>query len=159
MAIMKKLFTDNGSALIVLIICIVITGLIGAGITSLVASKKASEDYPIYSHQAYLLAHTGIEFAIRYVHDNSQQFTANLPSTSYAFIFQYNSANPCTSASMSTTIWKQINLPDEFTKDNSRAALYISLEGNCASRCILHSCGKFGGAVREVKLNNFQSYY
>ena len=153
---MKKLFTNRGAALIILIIAITITALTGAGIASFISSKKATEDYPVYSYQAYLLAHAGVEFAIRYAHDNKEGFA----SSPYTYIFLYNSSNPCISSSLNTTIWKQVNLPDGFTKDN-KGTLYISLEylaGPPASYT-LHACGKYGGATREIKLNNFQTFY
>jgi hypothetical protein len=152
---MKKQLTDKGVALVMLIVAILITGLIGAGITSFMASKKASEELPLYSYQAYLLAHAGVEFTIRYIHDNKDGFK-NYPNS---YIFAYDTANQCTAATLDTTNhWKQINLPSGFTKDD-RGTLYVSLEGNCSPSCVLHSCGKYGAAIREIKLYNFQSYY
>ena len=132
-----------------LIIAITITALIGVGVTSFVASKKAAEDYPIYSYHAYTLAHAGVEFAIRYAHDNQPYFSLS----PYTYITQY--VSPC---SQGTSVnWKKINLPPGFTKDD-KGEIYISLEGNCSPSCILHSCGKYGAAICEIKLNNFQSY-
>lgn len=150
----------KGIALIMLIIAIIITALIGVGVTSFVASKKATEDYPIYSYQAYLLANAGVEFAIRYAHDNQPNFVL-FPNT---YITQY--ASPCSAGT--STNWKKITLPAGFTKDD-KGELYISLEltTGCSCTkplapgcvCILHSCGKYGAAICEIKLNNFQEYY
>lgn len=160
--IMRLLLTTKGVALVILIVAITITALIGAGITSFMASKKASEELPLYSYQAYLLAHAGVEFAIRYIHDNKDGFK-NSPN---AYIFAYDAANQCTAATLDTTNhWKQINLPSGFTKEitpGKEGTLYISLEGNCSVLplgCTLHSCGRYGAAIREIKLHNFQYYY
>jgi hypothetical protein len=153
--IMRLLSTNKGVALVILVIAITITALIGAGITSFMASKKASEELPLYSYQAYLLAHAGVEFAIRYVRDNKDGFKNNPNS----YIFAYDATNQCTATALDTTNhWKQINLPSGFTKDD-RGTLYVSLEGNCLSSCVLHSCGKYGAAVREIRLHNFRYYY
>ena len=159
---MKKLFTEDGMALIILIVAILITALIGAGITSFMASKKSSADLPIYSHQAYLLAHAGIEFTTRYIHDNKETFALNPPASYANFIPQYgasgNPANLCTAVPINETYWKRIYFPSGFTKDD-KGELFISLEGNCSDLCTLHSCGRYGAAAREVKLYNFQEYY
>lgn len=154
------LSNSKGIALIMLIIAITITALIGAGITSFMASKKATKDYSIYSYQAYTLAHAGIEFAIRYAHDNRVDFVLN-PNN---YITSYVSS--CVAGTSAN--WKRINLPSGFTKDD-QGELYISLEltSGCSCTnpivpgcvCILHSCGKYGAAIREIKLYNFQNYY
>ena len=114
METMKKLLTNKGIALVILVVAITITALIGAGITSFMASKKASEELPVFSYQAYLLAHTGIEFATRYAHDNKADF--NLNPTNY--IKTFDISNLCTATTMNPTYWKQINLPSGFTKDD-----------------------------------------
>jgi hypothetical protein len=145
------LLTDKkGVALVLLVIVITITGIIGAGIISLMGAKQKSYPFQVQSYQAYMLAHTGIEFAIRYAHDNQGGFVLS-PNT---YIPPYNASTPsrCIDPVLDLSQWKQIQLPSDFLHGNF--FLYISLEGN-----VLHSCGKYGAAVREIELNNFQNYY
>lgn len=169
--IMKKLLINNkGIALIVLIMSILITALIGAGITAFMTSKKASKDLPTYSQAAYLLADTGVEFAIRYAHDNLDGFR-NSPTT-YIFPYNNNDNNKCNATSLDIRYWKQVDLPSEFIMkasdnlNNPNPLIYISLEFapgclTCSDSCpcTLHSCGRYGAAVREIKLHYFQIYY
>jgi hypothetical protein len=150
------LSNKRGAALIILIIVITITGLIGAGILSMMGAKQRSYAFQLQSYQAYMLAHAGVEFAIRYAYDNKDGFVLS-PNT---YIPLYNTSTPsrCIDPVLDLSQWKQIQLPSDFL--NGNFFLYISLEGNCASPpCALHSCGKYGAAVREIKLNNFQNYY
>ena len=57
------LSNKRGAALIILIIVITITGLIGAGILSMMGAKQRSYAFQLQSYQAYMLAHAGVEFA------------------------------------------------------------------------------------------------
>ena len=59
------LSNKRGAALVILIIVITITGLIGAGILSMMGAKQRSYAFQLQSYQAYMLAHAGVEFAIR----------------------------------------------------------------------------------------------
>ena len=68
------LSNKRGAALIILIIVITITGLIGAGILSMMGAKQRSYAFQLQSYQAYMLAHAGVEFAIRYACDNKDGF-------------------------------------------------------------------------------------
>jgi Tfp pilus assembly protein PilV len=151
------LLTDKkGVVLVLLVIVITITGVIGAGIISLMGAKQKSYPFQVQSYQAYMLAHAGVEFAIRYAHDNKDGFT----SSANTYIPSYNTSNPsrCIDPVLNSGQWKQIQLPSDFL--NGNFSLYISLEGNCASPpCILHACGKYGTSIREITLSNFQRYY
>ena len=149
------LSNNKGAALVILIIVITITGLIGAGILSMMGAKQRSYVFQLQSYQAYMLAHAGVEFSIRYARDNKDGFISS-PNT---YIPSYNISTPsrCIDSTLDPGQWKQLQLPSDFL--NGNFFLYISLEGNCSSSCVLHSCGKYGAAVREIKLSNFQNYY
>ncbi len=158
------LFNERAVALVILIIVITVTALIGAGVVSFMGAKQKSYPYQVQSYQAYMIAHSGVEFAVRYAHDNKDGFSTS-PGT---YIFAYDATNPCTAATLdAVSHWKQVILPAGFA--DGRGSLYISLEltpgCSCTTpiapgcSCILHSCVKYGAAVREIRLNNFQAYY
>jgi hypothetical protein len=142
--IIKLLLTNRGVALVMLVVAITITALIGAGITSFMASKKASEELPIYSYQAYTLAHAGVEFAIRYAHDNWIDFNLN----SINFI---NSATPsgCTTGAGGTA--RQVY--DSSTP--ARVLFYLCYDSASDQ---LTSIGVAGAAQKKVVLRNFRNY-
>jgi hypothetical protein len=146
MEIMKKLLTDRGVALIILIVAITITALIGAGITSFMASKKASEELPLYSYQAYTSAHAGVEFATRYAHDNWIDF--NL--TPNAFI------NNFTPISCTTSTAKPIY--DSSTPAN--ILFYLCYDSTLGSPTYgqLISIGVAGAAQKKIILRSFRKY-
>jgi hypothetical protein len=146
--IMKKLLsTDRGVALVILVVAITITALIGAGITSFMASKKASEELPIYSYQAYTLAHAGVEFAIRYAHDNWIDF--NLNSANY---INNVTPNACT-----TLTGKPI-----YDSSTPPKVLFYLCCNDCSSGSTtngwLTSIGVAGAAQKKIVLRNFRSY-
>jgi hypothetical protein len=153
---MMSLTNKKGVALVLLVIAITFIGMIGVGIISLMGAKQKSYPFQVQSYQAYMLAHAGVEFSIRYARDNKDGFISS-PNT---YIPPYNISTPsrCIDSILDLGQWKQIQLPSDFL--NGNFFLYISLEGNCASPpCKLHSCGKYGASIREITLSNFQSYY
>jgi type II secretory pathway component PulK len=74
MVITRMRLTEKGISLVVLIVAITVMSILGAGIASLVGSRQKSYPMQVHSYQAYMAAHAGIEFAIRYAYDNQNDF-------------------------------------------------------------------------------------
>lgn len=138
-----KSSNNRGIALVLLIMSITIIGLIGAGIVSLVGSKHRAYPYQVQSYQAYTLANAGVEFAIRYVHDNWIAFSNNLPASATPYIPSQTPAN-CTTAT------------GKAVRDASNTVLFYLCYDNTANQ--LTSIGIFGNAQRKIVLSNFRTY-
>ncbi|OPY79707.1 MAG: hypothetical protein A4E64_00351 [Syntrophorhabdus sp. PtaU1.Bin058] len=143
---MTKSSNNRGIALVLLIMSITIIGVIGAGIVSLVGSKHRAYPFQTQSYQAYTLANAGVEFAIRYAHDNWIAFSAG-PST---YIPNITPAN-CTTT--------HPNIKN--VKDSSNNTLfYLCYDSTIGSPTYdqLTSIGIFGNAQRKIVLSHFQTY-
>jgi hypothetical protein len=77
MEITRMLRTDKGISLIILIVAIVATSIMGAGLASFMISKWRAYPFEARSYEALDLANAGIEFAIRYAFDNKEAFFQN----------------------------------------------------------------------------------
>jgi hypothetical protein len=129
------LSNNRGAALVILIIVITITGLIGAGILSMMGAKQRSYAFQLQSYQAYMLAHAGVEFAIRYAYDNKDGFK-NLPIT---YI-------PSSSPGKSIVPFGSGNGSFELIYDHN------------ANNGTLTSIGQYGATQRTIRLINFRNY-
>jgi hypothetical protein len=80
---MKTWSSERGVILIVLLIALIVLGLLGAGLASIMGSKHKS--YPIHaqSYQALNVANAGIEFAARYAED---LYDPNQPANLYVWL-------------------------------------------------------------------------
>jgi hypothetical protein len=125
----------RGAALIILIIVITITGLIGAGILSMMGAKQRSYAFQLQSYQAYMLAHAGVEFAIRYAYDNKDGFK-NFPTT-------YIPSSPPGKSIV------------PFGSGNGSFELIYN---HSVSNGTLTSIGRYGATQRTIRLINFRNY-
>lgn len=140
-AIMKILFTNRGLSLVILIIAITLTSLLGATIASVMGAKQKSYPLQAHSYQAYTLAHSGVEFAIRYAYDNRDGFNTSSASP-YTYIPQTGSPSSP----------KVIDLGDGKTIELS----YLHDTVNHVSK--ITSIGRYRTAQRKVELINFCNY-
>jgi hypothetical protein len=147
MVIMKNLFSTNrGVALVLLIVAITITALIGAGISSFMASKKASEDLPTYSYKASMLAQSGVEFAVRYAHDNWIDFNINPVS-----FINNESPGTCTTATAKPVY-------DSSTPANVMSYLCYDSTLGSLTYGQLTTIGVAGAAQKKIIIRNFRKY-
>jgi hypothetical protein len=134
------MFNKKGVALIILIITITIVAVMGAGIVSFMGAKQKSYTLQVQSYQAYTLAHAGVEFAVRYAHDNWVDFNSN----PYTYI-----SGPITPVYCTTTNGKNI-------RDSSNNTLFYLCYDNTSDK--LTSIGVSGATQRKVVLSNFRTY-
>jgi hypothetical protein len=67
----NKLINSKGISVIFLVIAMLLMVIIGYVFSYLIPTKQKSVVFPIQSTQAFFLAQSGVEFAIRYAKDNS----------------------------------------------------------------------------------------
>jgi len=134
---------NRGIALVLLVMSITIIGVIGAGVVSLVGSKHRAYPFQTQSYQAYALSNAGVEFAIRYAHDNWIDFSGSLPASATPYIPSQTPVN-CTTAT------------GKAVRDASNTILFYLCYDNASDQ--LTSIGVYGNAKRKIVLNNFRTY-
>lgn len=100
---MKKIEFKNpkGISVIFLIIAMLLMIIIGYAFSYLIPSKQKSVIFPIQSTQAFFIAESGVEFAVRYATDNNWATPAQLNGLDNItrnlgagrFVLDYDSAN------------------------------------------------------------------
>ncbi len=132
----KTLFTnEKGVALIALICVVVLLGIIGIGLVSVMTSKQKSYPIQALSYQAINLANAGAEFAIGYARDRYQADKKDV----------------------SDSLGSQITISCGSDCGNRGFAIryYPSLDGKAY---VLKSIAQAGVAKREVRVAQFPGY-
>ncbi len=74
----KNLMNSSGISILFLLVAMLFIIAIGYGISYLIPTKQKSVVFPIQSSQAFFIAQSGVEFAIRYANGNGWTTTAEL---------------------------------------------------------------------------------
>lgn len=125
---MKIKYTEKGTSLIILVIIIVVVGILGTGLVSIMGAKQRAYPVQAQSYQALNLANAGIEFAIRYGAED---------------ISRYNTSGGVLRSGMTVNFGNgsftvtYLNNPPDYT---------------------LKSVGVCGNAKREVRLKGYPGY-
>lgn len=154
---MKTLSNNKGIALIILIVAMTLIAVMGAGFVTLMGTKYIDISYQNNSYRAANIANAGIEYAIRYVGENSDGtlgdfFHVPANYTNIAVV----STVPDISNLTDTNQWRS----REFGGGRFYLSYYIDplQPDEVSSNKVLYSVGIYGNSTRVVRLQSFLIY-